>query len=67
MVERQRLIVGPSGSSAPQLGDALLEALGKTPDVETHLVISSGAGKTIEAEMGLGRADVEAPAPPMCV
>jgi polyprenyl P-hydroxybenzoate/phenylacrylic acid decarboxylase-like protein len=48
----QQLIVGISGSSAPQLGLAVLRALREIPGVETHLVISRGAGRSIAAEMG---------------
>jgi polyprenyl P-hydroxybenzoate/phenylacrylic acid decarboxylase-like protein len=50
----QRLIVGVSGSSAPQLGLAVLRALREVPGVETHLVLSRGAGRSIAAEMGEG-------------
>jgi polyprenyl P-hydroxybenzoate/phenylacrylic acid decarboxylase-like protein len=48
----QRLIVGISGSSAPQLGLTVLRALREIPSVETHLVMSRGAARSIEAEMG---------------
>ena len=58
-MQRQRLIIGVSGSSAPQLGWATLHALHHHPDIETHLVISRGAEKTIQLEMGLGRSDFE--------
>jgi polyprenyl P-hydroxybenzoate/phenylacrylic acid decarboxylase-like protein len=47
-----RLIVGVSGSSAPQLGLAVLSALRTVPDLEIHLVISRGAVRSIAAEMG---------------
>jgi polyprenyl P-hydroxybenzoate/phenylacrylic acid decarboxylase-like protein len=47
-----RLIVGVSGSSAPQLGLAVLRALREVPDVEVHLVVSRGAVRSIAAEMG---------------
>lgn len=49
---RRRLVVGMSGSSAPQLGIALLEALHHHPDVETHLVISEGARRSLALEAG---------------
>jgi polyprenyl P-hydroxybenzoate/phenylacrylic acid decarboxylase-like protein len=58
-MQRQRLIIGVSGSSAPQLGWATLHALHHRSDIETHLVISRGAEKTIQLEMGLGRGDFE--------
>ena len=48
----RRLIVGVSGSSAPQLGLAVLHALREVPDTEIHLVISRGAARSIAAEMG---------------
>jgi polyprenyl P-hydroxybenzoate/phenylacrylic acid decarboxylase-like protein len=49
----RRLIVGVSGASAPQLGLAVLRALRKVADVETHLVVSRGARRTIGAELGM--------------
>jgi polyprenyl P-hydroxybenzoate/phenylacrylic acid decarboxylase-like protein len=55
-----RLVVGVTGSSAPQLGVVLLELLREVDDVEVHLVISRGAERTIELELGLSRAEVEA-------
>ena len=60
MTLRQRLIIGVSGSSAPHLAWATLKALRNHPEVETHLVVSRGAEKTIEFEMGSSRADFEA-------
>jgi polyprenyl P-hydroxybenzoate/phenylacrylic acid decarboxylase-like protein len=50
----RRLIVGVSGSSAPQFGLAVLRALAESPGVETHLVLSRGARRTIAAEIGPG-------------
>ena len=44
-MQRQRLIIGVTGSSAPQLGWATLRALHHHPDIETHLVISRGADR----------------------
>src|SRR5262249_49018363 len=60
LMPRQRLSIGVSGSSAPQLGWAVLQALHRHPDIETHLVISRGADKTIQLEMSSDRADFEA-------
>jgi polyprenyl P-hydroxybenzoate/phenylacrylic acid decarboxylase-like protein len=57
---QQRLIVGVSGSSAPQLAWAALSALRNHPDVETHLILSKGATKTIQLEMDKTRGDFEA-------
>ncbi len=47
-----RLIVGISGSTGPHYGVRLLEVLREhRPDIETHLVMSSGARTTISYEM----------------
>ncbi|MCW2720199.1 UbiX family flavin prenyltransferase [Pseudonocardia sp.] len=48
-----RIIVGITGSSAPQLGLTVLQALAQVPSVETHLVLSAGATRSIEAEMSV--------------
>lgn len=53
MSGKRRLIVGVSGSSAPQLGLHVLQALRAAPDVEVHLVLSAGAHRTIELELGM--------------
>jgi polyprenyl P-hydroxybenzoate/phenylacrylic acid decarboxylase-like protein len=52
--QRPRLIVGLSGSSAPQVGHSLLRALHDLGTVETHLVVSRNARRTIELELGVG-------------
>ena len=46
-----RLIVGLSGSTGPHYGVRLLEVLRERTDVETHLILSNAARKTIEYEM----------------
>jgi 3-polyprenyl-4-hydroxybenzoate decarboxylase len=46
----RRLIVAMSGSSAPQLGKAVLQALHRIEDVETHLILSEGARQTIKLD-----------------
>jgi polyprenyl P-hydroxybenzoate/phenylacrylic acid decarboxylase-like protein len=53
----RRLIVGVSGSSAPQLGLAVLRALRGVGDMEIHLVVSRGATRSIAAELGDGAAE----------
>jgi polyprenyl P-hydroxybenzoate/phenylacrylic acid decarboxylase-like protein len=58
-MSKQRLVVGVSGSSAPHLAWATLMALRGNPDVETHLILSKGATKTIQLEMDKTRGDVE--------
>jgi len=55
----RRLVVGISASSAPQYGIALLEALAANSDVESHLILSRSAHRTIELETDLTATDVE--------
>lgn len=55
---RPRLVVGLSGSSAPQLGVTLLRALRDLGTVEVHLVLTEGARATIRYEMGADPDDV---------
>jgi polyprenyl P-hydroxybenzoate/phenylacrylic acid decarboxylase-like protein len=57
---KRRIIVAISGSSAPHYGVRLLEVLAGRTDIETHVVVSAGARKTIEYEMGRDPASVEA-------
>jgi polyprenyl P-hydroxybenzoate/phenylacrylic acid decarboxylase-like protein len=56
----RRLVVGLTGSSAPQLGLALLRALRDLPEIETHLVVSQGAALSLKLEVGLEVAEAEA-------
>jgi polyprenyl P-hydroxybenzoate/phenylacrylic acid decarboxylase-like protein len=58
-VAPSRIIVGVTGSSAPQLGLAMLQVLSQRDDVEVHLVVSRGARKSISAEMGVGPEEFE--------
>lgn len=53
-----RLIVGISGASAPQLATHLLDALQRLGTVETHLVISRAAKRTLEIETGQRACDI---------
>lgn len=55
-----RLVVGISGSSGSIYGIRLLEVLRGIPDVETHLIISSAAKRTILEETDYSLKDVEA-------
>jgi len=55
----QRLVVGISASSAPQYGIALLQALAEVSGVESHLILSRSAHRTIELETELTAAEVE--------
>jgi polyprenyl P-hydroxybenzoate/phenylacrylic acid decarboxylase-like protein len=54
-----RLVVGMSGSSAPQLGATFLKAARRLEQVETHLVLSGGARRSIKLEMGIDPSEVE--------
>jgi polyprenyl P-hydroxybenzoate/phenylacrylic acid decarboxylase-like protein len=60
MTGRPRLVVGMSGSSAPQLGVTLLAALRELGTVETHLVMSEAARISLRLEMDVDSAEVEA-------
>lgn len=50
--------MGITGSSAPQYGIALLRTLGALASIETHLVVSNAARRTIALETGLDPDDV---------
>jgi len=58
MIQPSRLVVGISGSSAPHYGIALLRMLRGFEIVETHLVLSRGARRTIELEAEMDPEDV---------
>lgn len=58
-VGRPRLVVGLTGASAPHLGIHLLESLRALGTVETHLVISGAAHRTLEIETGRKPAEIE--------
>ena len=54
-----KLIVGISGATGAIYGIRLLEVLNKTPEVETHLVITEPAKQTIAEETGWSASQVE--------
>lgn len=54
----KRLVVGISGASGATLAITLLQKMKLVPGWETHLVISTGAQKTIEHETAYSVADV---------
>lgn len=58
--ERIRLVVGMTGSSAPQLGVAMLERLAELDAIETHFVMSEGAKLSARLEAGLEPEQIEA-------
>lgn len=55
----QRLVVGMSGASGAIYGVRLLEVLTKFPHIETHLVMSKAAERTIAEETDYRVADVK--------
>ncbi len=52
MPEPRRLIIALSGSTGPHYGVRLLEVLREHTSIETHLILTDAARKTIEYEMG---------------
>ena len=56
----RRIIVAISGASGAVYGVRLLQVLRDTPDIESHLVVSSAGWRNVQAEHGLQRADIEA-------
>ncbi len=56
----RRIIVAISGASGAVYGVRLLQVLRDTPGIESHLVVSSGGWRNVQAEHGLQRADIEA-------
>jgi 2,5-furandicarboxylate decarboxylase 2 len=60
MTAPTRIIVGMSGASGALLTVRLLQALRRTQQVETHLVITASALLTASQELDLKRRDLEA-------
>jgi 4-hydroxy-3-polyprenylbenzoate decarboxylase len=59
MQKKQRMVIGISGASGAILGIELLKALRQFGGWETHLILSSGARRTIQLETAYSVADVE--------
>lgn len=55
-----RIVVGMSGASGSIYGIRLLELLARTPDVETHLIVSPAAKQTLVHETTRSVSDVTA-------
>ena len=53
-----RLLIGITGTTGVIYGIRLLKALGETPDVETHLIISAAGEQTISIETEYSAADI---------
>ncbi|WP_373100153.1 MULTISPECIES: UbiX family flavin prenyltransferase [Pasteurellaceae] len=60
MKDKQSLIIGITGASGAIYGIRLLEVLKNLPDIETHLIISHAAKRTIAAETDYSVAQVRA-------
>jgi polyprenyl P-hydroxybenzoate/phenylacrylic acid decarboxylase-like protein len=58
MIGAPRLVIGMAGSSAPHYGISLLRTLRALDTIETHLVLSDGATRTIELEARIDPAEV---------
>lgn len=56
----KRIIVGISGASGAVYGVRLLQVLQSCPGTESHLVVSSAGWRTLQHELGMERAAVEA-------
>lgn len=55
----KRIVVGLSGASGAAYGVRLLERLAERPDVETHLIVTRAAEKTLHQETGLLLSDIK--------
>ena len=60
MERTRRIIIGISGATGSIYGVRLLDVLRNTPDVETHLVMTAAAHRTLTLETELTVSDVEA-------
>jgi 4-hydroxy-3-polyprenylbenzoate decarboxylase len=56
----KRVAVGISGASGSAYGIRLLERLGESPSVETHLIVSASGKRTLAEETGRSVKEVEA-------
>jgi 4-hydroxy-3-polyprenylbenzoate decarboxylase len=55
----KRLIIGVSGASGVVYGARILEVLAETEDIESHLILTRGARKTMALESSIDPAQVE--------
>lgn len=56
-MEKKRIILGVSGASGAPLAERLLRELQGHPEIETHLVVTSGGERTIEEECAVSAED----------
>jgi 4-hydroxy-3-polyprenylbenzoate decarboxylase len=56
----RRIVVAITGATGAVYGVRLLQRLGATAGVESHLVVSDAAALTLHQELGMQRRDVEA-------
>lgn len=57
-IEKRRVIVGISGASGAIYGIRLLQRLRTLPDIETHVILSTAAARTIDHETNMTADDV---------
>ena len=50
-MQPKRVVLGISGASGAAIGVRIAELLGAAPDVETHLVVSAAAERTLAHEI----------------
>lgn len=51
-MQLKRVVLGISGASGAAIGVRIAELLGAAPDIETHLVVSAAAERTLAHEIG---------------
>jgi flavin prenyltransferase len=56
----KRLIIAITGATGAVYGVRLLQVLGETPDIETHLLVSDAGVLNLHQELDMGRKEVEA-------
>ncbi|MGD8339864.1 MAG: UbiX family flavin prenyltransferase [Gammaproteobacteria bacterium] len=57
---KRRIVLALTGASGANYGVRLLEELGKSADVETHLIVSKAGYLNLATELETGRSEIEA-------